>query len=161
MLRKSPWVSIFNASSCNGCDLECLALLAPKYDIERFGCLWKTSARHVDILFVTGCTNEISKERLKIVYDQMAPTKMVIAIGSCSCTGNVFRFSYNVKQRVDQVIPVDIYVPGCPPRPEAIIDGIFKILKQLKKKKKENKEIIKKQKKIKNANKKNKKRKFN
>jgi len=133
MLRKSPWVAIFNASSCNGCDLECLALLTPRYDIERFGCLWKTSARHVDILLVTGCTNEISKDRLKTVYKQMAPTKKVIAIGSCSCSGDIFRFCYNVKQRVDQIVPVDIYVPGCPPRPEAIIDALIKVLKQVKK----------------------------
>ncbi|MBL7100502.1 MAG: NADH-quinone oxidoreductase subunit NuoB [Nanoarchaeota archaeon] len=133
MMRKSPWVSIFNASSCNGCDIECLALVTPKYDIERFGCLWKMSARHADILLVTGVSNETSKKRLKTVYDQMAPNKKVIAIGSCANSGDVFRFCYNVKQRVDSIIPVDIYVPGCPPRPEAIIDALVKALQTLKK----------------------------
>ena len=136
MIRKSPWVSIFNASSCNGCDLECLALITPKYDIERFGALWKMSARHADILLVTGCSNEISKKRLKTVYDQMAPNKKVIAVGSCANSGSVFRFCYNRKQRIDSIIPVDIYVPGCPPRPEAIIDALIKALKTLEKEEK-------------------------
>ena len=136
MMRKSPWVSIFNAGSCNGCDLECLVLVTPRYDIERFGCLWKMSARHVDILLVTGCSNETSKKRLKTVYDQMAPNKKVIAVGSCANSGDVFRFGYNVKQRVDSIVPVDIYVPGCPPRPEAIMDALIKVLKTLEKERK-------------------------
>jgi len=146
MIRKSPWVSIFNASSCNGCDIEILTLVTPKYDIERFGCVWKMSARHVDILIVTGATNGTSKKRLKTVYEQMAPNKKVIAIGSCANSGNVFRFGYNVKQKVRDVIPVDIYVPGCPPRPEAIIDAVVKALASLKEEKKnENKKSAKKQ----------------
>jgi len=132
MIRKSPWVSIFNASSCNGCDIEVLTLVTPKYDIERFGALWKMSPRHADILIVTGATNETSKKRLKTVYDQMAPNKMVIAIGSCGNSGDVFRFCYNVKQRTDSIVPVNIYVPGCPPRPEAIIDAVVKALAMLK-----------------------------
>lgn len=133
MIRKSPWVSIFNASSCNGCDIETLTLVTPKYDIERFGALWKMSPRHADILIVTGPTNETSKKRLKTVYDQMAPNKLVIAMGSCANSGDVFRFGYNVKQRTDSVVPVAIYVPGCPPRPEAIIDAVVKALAMLKK----------------------------
>lgn len=136
MIRKSPWVSIFNASSCNGCDIEILTLVTPKYDIERFGCLWKVSARHADILLVTGVTNETSKKRLKTVYNQMAPSKKVIAVGSCANSGDIFRFCYNVKQRVRDVVPVDIYVPGCPPRPEAIIDAIVKVLGMLEKERK-------------------------
>lgn len=144
MIRKSPWVSIFNVSSCNGCDIECLALITPKYDIERFGCLWKTSARHADILLITGCSNEISKKRLKTVYDQMAPNKKTIAVGSCANSGDVFRFCYNTKQRVDSIVPIDIYVPGCPPRPEAIIDALIKALKTLKKEKNGNKKSTKK-----------------
>ncbi len=134
MIRKSPWVSIFNASSCNGCDIEILSLITPKYDIERFGCVWKMSPRHVDILLVTGCSNETSKKRLKTVYDQMAPIKIVIAVGSCPNTGNFFRFGYNVKQKTKDIVPVDIFVPGCPPKPESIIDAVVKALKSLKNK---------------------------
>lgn len=146
MIRKSPWVSIFNASSCNGCDIECLALITPKYDIERFGCLWKMSARHADILLVTGASNEVSKKRLKTVYDQMAPNKKVIAIGSCANSGDVFRFCYNIRQRVDSIVPINIYVPGCPPRPEAIIDALVKLLKTLENERKdESKKDTKKQ----------------
>lgn len=146
MIRKSPWVSIFNASSCNGCDIECLALITPRYDIERFGCLWKMSARHADILLVTGASNEVSKKRLKTVYDQMAPNKKVIAVGSCANSGDIFRFCYNIRQRVDSIVPVDIYVPGCPPRPEAIIDALVKLLKTLgKERKDESKKDTKKQ----------------
>lgn len=147
MIRKSPWVSIFNASSCNGCDIEILTLVTPKYDIERFGAVWKMSARHADILLVTGASNETSKKRLKTVYNQMAPDKLVIAIGSCGNSGDIFRFCYNVKQRVDSVVPVAIYVPGCPPRPEAIIDAVVKALGMLKEKnesKKSNKKQLKK-----------------
>lgn len=136
MIRKSPWVSIFNASSCNGCDIEILTLVTPKYDIERFGCLWKVSARHADLLLVTGVTNETSKKRLKTVYNQMVPSKKVIAVGSCANSGDIFRFCYNIKQRVRDVVPVDIYVPGCPPRPEAIIDAIVKVLGMLEKERK-------------------------
>ena len=147
MIRKSPWISIFNASSCNGCDIEILALITPKYDIERFGCVWKTSARHADILLVTGASNETSKKRLKTVYNQMAPARVVIAVGSCANSGDIFRFCYNIRQRVKDVVPVDIYVPGCPPRPEAIIDAVVKALKMLGKeneKKKNNKKQFKK-----------------
>ncbi|MBI4447666.1 NADH-quinone oxidoreductase subunit NuoB [Candidatus Woesearchaeota archaeon] len=131
MIKKSPWISIFNASSCNGCDLEVLALLTPKYDIERFGCVWKSSPRNADILIVTGPTNGQTKNRLKKIYSQMAPAKKVIALGTCGITGCVFRDYYNTRQKVDEVVPVDIYVPGCPPRPEAIINAVVKLLKKL------------------------------
>ena len=129
---KSPWISIFNCSSCNGCDLECLALLTPKYDIERFGMIWKTSPRHADILVVTGIGNKTAEQRLKTVSDQMAPIKKVVAIGSCANTGGVFRTGYNMGKGIDKIIKVDIYVPGCPPRPEAIINGIGKAIGLLK-----------------------------
>ncbi|MBU4502025.1 MAG: NADH-quinone oxidoreductase subunit NuoB [Nanoarchaeota archaeon] len=144
MIRKSPWVSIFNASSCNGCDIEVLTLVTPKYDIERFGAQWKMSPRHADILIVTGCTNETTKKRLKTVYDQMAHDKVVMAIGTCGNSGNFWRFCYNVKQRTDSVVPIDIYVPGCPPRPETIIDAVVKALALLKEKKNETKKNNKK-----------------
>ncbi len=132
-IKKSPWISIFNCSSCNGCDLECLALLTPKYDIERFGMIWKTSPRHADVLVVTGIGNKTAESRLKKVYDQMAAVKKVVAIGSCANTGGVFRTCYNMGKGIDKIVKVDVYVPGCPPRPEAIIDGIVKAIGLLKK----------------------------
>lgn len=127
-MKKSPWISIINTGSCNGCDIECLPLITPKYDVERFGIVLKHSARHADILLVTGPTNEKTKHILKRIYDQTPAEKKVVAVGNCAITGCVFRKSYNVKQKVDEIIPVDMYVPGCPPRPEAIIDGIIKVL---------------------------------
>lgn len=131
-IKKSPWISIFNCSSCNGCDLECLALVTPKYDIERFGMLWKTSPRHADVLVVTGIGNRTAAKRLKTIYNQMAPVKKVVAVGSCAITGGVFRTSYNMGKKIDEIVKVDIYIPGCPPRPEAIINGIAKAIKLLK-----------------------------
>jgi len=128
LIKKSAWVSICNTGSCNGCDIECLTLTTPKYDVERFGILIKPSSRHADILLVTGPTNEKTKNILKRVYDQMPKEKKVVAVGNCAISGCVFRESYNVKQKVDEIVPVDIYIPGCPPRPEAIIHGLIKVL---------------------------------
>ena len=127
-IQKSPWVSYFNSGGCNGCALEVVALVTPRYDIERFGAVLRSSARHADILLVSGCVTEQSKKRLKKVYEQMSPDKKVIAIGICGCSGGPFRFTYNIKKRMDEVIPVDMYVPGCPPRPEAIINAIVKMM---------------------------------
>ncbi len=135
MIKKSPWISICNTGGCNGCAIECLPLITPKYDVERFGIVLKPSARHADILLVTGPTNEKTKHILERVYDQIPKTKKVIAVGNCAISGCVFKDSYNVKQRVDEVIPVDMYIPGCPPRPEAIMHGIVKLLGELNKSK--------------------------
>ena len=130
-IKKSPWVCNYDVGGCNGCILEIFALLTPRYDIERFGCLLKESARHADILLVSGITNNQNKERLKTIYDQMAKDKKVIAIGSCALTGGPFKDCYNFAGPTDKVIPVDMYIPGCPPRPEAIIEGIVKLLGEL------------------------------
>ena len=130
-IKKSPWISNYDTGGCNGCILEIFALLTPRYDIERFGCLLKASARHADILLVSGITNNQNKERLKTIYDQMAKNKKVIAIGSCAITGGPFKDCYNFAGPTDKVIPVDMYIPGCPPRPEAIIEGIVKLLGEM------------------------------
>ncbi len=129
MVKKSPWVTFFNSGGCKGCGLECIVLTTPKYDIERFGCLLKFSARHADILLATGVMNKQSKARLKKVYEQMAPNKKVVAIGSCAISGGIFQNAYNASEGIDKEIPVDVYVPGCPPKPEAIIDALIKVLK--------------------------------
>ena len=136
MIKKSPWISIFNSGGCKGCGLECIMLISPKYDIERFGCLLKPSPRHADILLVTGVATKQAKARLKRVYTQMAPNKKVLAIGACAISGGIFRDAYNSSKGISDIIPVDYYVPGCPPKPEAIIHALLKALGDLDKNKK-------------------------
>lgn len=128
---KSPWVLHFNSGACNGCDIEIVALLTPKYDVERFGVKLEPSPRHADVLLVTGGVTRQCAERLKRIYDQMPQPKFVVAIGACACSGGVFAGCYNVLGGVDKVIPVTAYIPGCPPRPEAIMDGVVKLLNAL------------------------------
>lgn len=128
----SPWILHYNSGSCNGCDIEILATLTPRYDVERLGVKLQGSPRHADVLLCTGPVTLQSKERLRRVYEQMPEPKFVIAIGSCAISGGVFQGCYNVVGHIDQVIPVDVYVPGCPPRPEAIIDGLVKLIEKLK-----------------------------
>ena len=127
----SPWAIHFNSGSCNGCDIEILATLTPRYDLERLGVKLQGSPRHADVLLCTGPVSLQARDRLLRTYEQMPDPKFVIAIGSCAISGGVFQGCYNVVGRVDEVIPVDVYVPGCPPRPEAIIYGIVKLLHKL------------------------------
>jgi NADH-quinone oxidoreductase B subunit len=127
----SPWVLHFNSGSCNGCDIEILATLTPRYDVERFGVKLEGSPRHADVLICTGPVTLQARDRLLRVYEQMPEPKFVIAVGSCAISGGAFQGCYNVVGHIDEVIPVDIYVPGCPPRPEAIIDGVAKLLGKL------------------------------
>ncbi len=132
IIRYTPWLVHFNTGACNGCDIEVLAALTPLYDPERFGVKLAPSIRHGDILVVTGAVTRKAAERLKRLYEQMPNPKFVIAVGACACNGGVFHNAYNVLAGVDKVIPVDLYIPGCPPRPEAILDGIVKLLNKLK-----------------------------
>ncbi|MCS7221421.1 MAG: NADH-quinone oxidoreductase subunit B family protein [Anaerolineae bacterium] len=128
----SPWAIHFNSGSCNGCDIEILATLTPRYDVERFGIKLQGSPRHADVLVCTGPVTRQARERLLRIYEQMPEPKFVVVVGSCGTSGGVFQGCYNVLGGVDQVIPVHAYIPGCPPRPEAIIDGIVKLLGSLK-----------------------------
>ena len=128
----SIWAVHFNSGSCNGCDIEILATLTPRFDVERFGIKLEGSPRHADVLIVTGPVTRQARERLIRTYEQMPEPKFVISVGSCSISGGVFEGCYNVGGSVDEVIPVDVYIPGCPPRPEAIIDGIVQLLASLK-----------------------------
>lgn len=130
-LVNSPWLVHFNSGSCNGCDIEILATLTPRYDLERFGVKLKGSPRHADILICTGPVTLQASERLVRIYEQMHEPKFVVAVGACALTGGVFRDCYNVKNGIESVIPVDAFIPGCPPRPEAIIDGVVKLLLSL------------------------------
>ena len=128
---RSPWLIHFNAGACNACDIEVVAVLTPRYDVERFGALLKGSPRHADVMVTTGSVTRQVKDRLKRVYDQMPEPKFVVAIGSCAITGGVFQQCYNVMEGTDKVIPVNAYIPGCPPKPEAILDGVVKLLKSV------------------------------
>ena len=128
-VKRSPWLLHYDASSCNGCDIEVLATLTPVYDAERFGVVNTGDPMQADILLVTGGVNAQSAAVVKQIYDQMARPKVVVAVGICACTGGVFKDCYNISGGVDTVIPVDVYVPGCAARPESIIDGIIKGVK--------------------------------
>ncbi len=134
---KSPWIVHFDCGSCNGCDIETLACLTPVYDVERFGVVNVGNPKHADILMVTGTVNHRNKHVLKKIYDQIPDPKAVIAIGACGLSGGIFREAYNVVGGIDKVIPVDVYVYGCPPKPEAIIDGVVQAIEVFKSKARE------------------------
>ena len=125
---KSPYVFHFNCGSCNGCDIEIVATLMPKFDIERFGAKLVGSPRHADILLCTGPVSEQIRPRLQRIYEQMANPKFVVAIGSCACSGGAFRGGYSILGGIDQAIPVTAYIPGCAPKPSAIVYGLYKLL---------------------------------
>ncbi|MFA6711616.1 MAG: NADH-quinone oxidoreductase subunit B family protein [Candidatus Caldatribacteriota bacterium] len=125
-LDRSLWVFHLNTGSCNGCDIEIVALLTPRYDVERFGIKLVGSPKHADVLLVTGPVNRKMLPRLKLVYEQTPDPKAVIVVGTCGSSGGVFYDSYNLVGPIDKHIPVDVYVPGCPIRPEAIINGVLK-----------------------------------
>lgn len=131
-LTKSPWVFHLATGTCNNCDIEILDCITPKYDIERFGIQLVGSIRHADAILVTGAMNRKCAIRLKKLYEQVPKPCLVIACGTCALSQNMFRDSYNTTKPVDNVIPVDVYIPGCPPKPEAIISGVVKALQKLK-----------------------------
>jgi len=135
--KKSPWILHYNAGSCNGCDIEILATLSPKYDVERFGIINKGNPKQADILVVTGPVTKRSRERLVQLYTQMPEPKVVVSVGACTNSGGVFRGMYNQEDGVDRYIPVDVYVAGCAARPEQVIEGIAQALEILEKKGKE------------------------
>jgi membrane-bound hydrogenase subunit mbhJ len=123
--KKSPWIYRINAGSCNGCDVE-LATTAciPRYDIERLGCQYCGSPRHTDIVLITGPITVGVKDKLLRVYEQVPDPKVTVAVGICPISGGVFRESYAIAGPLDQFVPVDVNIPGCPPRPQAIIEGL-------------------------------------
>ena len=137
-LAKSPWLIHYDASSCNGCDIEVLSCLTPMYDVERFGIINTGNPKHADIFVVTGGVNEMNRAVIQNIYNQMPDPKVVVAVGICACSGGVFRECYNIAGGIDMLIPVDVYVPGCAARPESIIDGIVTALGILEEKRKKN-----------------------
>jgi len=137
-LRKSLWVYHVNAGACNNCDIEVLALLTPRFDIERLGMILVGSPRHADVLAVSGvCTRQIMP-RLQEVYMQTAKPCIVLAIGTCANAQGIFTESYHMGAPVDEAIKavdpnaIIIYVPGCPPKPEAMIAAAAKGMELLK-----------------------------
>ncbi|MDD4980160.1 MAG: NADH-quinone oxidoreductase subunit NuoB [Candidatus Omnitrophica bacterium] len=131
-LTKSIWVFHAATSPCNNCDIEILDLLTPRHDVERLGIVLVGSVRQADALLVTGVPNYKTKERLKKLYAQAPKPCLVAAIGGCACGRIIFQESYNSPCAVDEIIPVDVYIPGCPPKPEAMIAGIAKLIKKVR-----------------------------
>ncbi len=121
----------FNTGACNGCDIEVLAALGPHYDPERFGVKLAPNPRHADVILVTGALTRKAAERLKRLYEQTPDPKYVVAVGTCAVSGGVFRGSYSVLGGADKAVPVDIYIPGCPPRPDAIVQALTELTKKL------------------------------
>lgn len=133
-LSKSPWIIHYDGSSCNGCDIEVLAALMPRFDLERFGVINTGNPKHADILLLTGSINTQNVAVVRSIYDQMPEPKVVLAVGICATSGGIFRECYNVLGGADKAVPVDIYVPGCSVRPEAIIDAAVQAIGLLEKK---------------------------
>jgi ech hydrogenase subunit C len=129
--RRSPWLLHYNTGGCNGCDIEYLDLLTPRFDVERLGVIAAPSPRHADVLVCTGPVTRQSRDRLLRIYEQVPEPKWVLAVGACACSGGIFRGGYGVLGGIDQVLPVSMYVPGCPCRPEAIIDALARLLEEM------------------------------
>jgi Ni,Fe-hydrogenase III small subunit/formate hydrogenlyase subunit 6/NADH:ubiquinone oxidoreductase subunit I len=125
VLGRSLAIRQVDAGSCNGCELEIVALNNPVHDIERFGIHFVASPRHADMLLVTGPVTRNMELALRKTYDAAPEPKLVVAVGACGISGGIFGTNYATRGAVDQVIPVDVYIPGCPPRPEALLYGIL------------------------------------
>ena len=122
---KSIWIFHINTGGCNGCDIEIVDTLTPYHDVERFGIKRVSSPRHADMLLVTGPVTRQSVKTLMNAYEATPEPKLVVAIGSCACGGGIWHDSFATMGGVDHYIPVDVYIPGCPPKPEALILGIL------------------------------------
>ena len=131
-LTRSINVFHMSSGSCNNCDIEIIDCLTPRFDLERFGIQLVGSVRHADVLLCTGSCNRLCAPRVKLIYEQAPKPCFVIAFGACGCSRGLFKDSYNTLEPLDKLIPVDLYIPGCPPRPEAIIDGILKLVGKIR-----------------------------
>ncbi len=125
LFGRSLHIREVDAGSCNGCEVEIVGLNSPIYDIERFGIHFVASPRHADMLLVTGPVTRNMELALRKTYDAMPAPRLVVAVGACGCSGGIFAQNYASLGGVDQVIPVDVYIPGCPPNPHALLHGIL------------------------------------
>ncbi len=132
MLTRSLNVFHLGGSACNNCDIEILDALTPKYDVERFGITLVASIRHADLILLSGIFNKKAAIRVRRLYDQAPKPVVVVAVGGCPCTGIIFRDSYNWDGPPGDYIPIDAYLPGCPPKPEAIIAAVMKVVEALR-----------------------------
>jgi Ni,Fe-hydrogenase III small subunit/formate hydrogenlyase subunit 6/NADH:ubiquinone oxidoreductase subunit I len=125
MFGRSLHIREVDAGSCNGCEIEITGLTGPVYDLERFGIHFVASPRHADMLLVTGPVTRNMELALQKTYDAMSSPRLVVAVGACGCSGGIFGRNYATVGGVDKVIPVDVYIPGCPPNPCALLHGIL------------------------------------
>jgi Ni,Fe-hydrogenase III small subunit len=128
LFRGSLTIRQVDAGSCNGCELEIHAMNNPMYNCERFGIHFTASPRFADLLLVTGPVSRNMETALRRTYDSTPPPKLVAAVGDCGCSGGIFGESYASLGGIDRVIPVDCYIPGCPPPPDRILSGLLKLL---------------------------------
>ena len=131
-LTRSLNVFHLAGSACNNCDIEILDALIPRYDLERFGITLVGSIRHADVLLVSGVFNRKATIRAKELLEQVPRPYVVLGIGGCPCTGLMFRDSYNWDQPPSAYMNIDAFVPGCPPKPEAIISAVVKVIEGLR-----------------------------
>lgn len=124
--RGSLTIREVDAGSCNGCELEIHAINNPIYNCERFGIHFTASPRFADMLLVTGPVSRNMEIALRRTYNATPPPKLVVAVGDCGCNGGIFGESYASLGGIDKVIPVDVYIPGCPPTPTALLKGILR-----------------------------------
>jgi len=136
ILSRSIYVFHLSSGSCNNCDIEILDCLTPRYDLERFGVVLVGSIKHADAILCTGSANRMTIPRIKKLYEQMPKPGFVIAWGACGSSRGLFKDSYNTGVPIDEIIPVDAYIPGCPPKPEAVIAAISKLVAKIRSKKK-------------------------
>ncbi len=125
LFSRSLAIREIDAGSCNGCEIEITALNNPVYDIERFGIHFVSSPRHADVLLVTGPASRNMEIALLRTYEATPTPKIVIAAGACACSGGIFGDTYATTGGIDKIVPVDVYIPGCPPRPELLIQGLL------------------------------------
>lgn len=130
-LKKSVWVYHLNTGACNNCDIEILDVLTPRFDVERFGIKLVGSIRHADAILVTGPVSKQAKPWVERLYEQIPKPAVIIAVGACACSRGIFKTGYNIAGPLDKLVDVNVYIPGCPPKPEAIIDGVVKLIKSL------------------------------
>jgi len=135
ILTRSIYVFHLSSGSCNNCDIEILDCLTPRFDLERFGIVLVGSIKHADVLLCTGSANKMTVPVIKRLYEQMPKPGFVIAYGACGSSRGLFKDSYNTGAPLDEIIPVDAYIPGCPPKPEATIGALVKLIGKIKAKK--------------------------